>query len=66
MQGEQEQRCGGASNFHCAPSQAVLPRTSLRYHRTSTKKCWIQSLCLRLFSVRSAGRQMYGNLSFLS
>jgi len=35
-QSEQEQCCGGASNFHCAPSQAILPRISLRYDRTST------------------------------
>jgi hypothetical protein len=36
MQSEQEQCCGGASNFHCAPSRAILPRTSLRYDKTST------------------------------
>jgi len=36
MQSEQEQCCGGASNFHCAPSQAILQHTSLRYHKTST------------------------------
>lgn len=66
MQSEQEQCCGVASNFHCAPSQAILPRTSLRHHRTSIYKCWILSLSPRLSSVRSADRQMYGNLSFLN